>query len=98
MTSQAIKTKLASLNLYLNDPKQAVICRSCKYAIQPSADGVTRYLAQNYSVAKSERRNLTSLVKALRLLDPNILSCRQDDLTPHPELALQAGVAYKIYT
>lgn len=96
MASQAIKTKLASLDFYLNDLEQAVICRSCKYALQSSADGVARHLAQKHSVAKSERRNLTSLVKTLRLPDPNTLPCRQDGSPPHPELALQAGVACKI--
>jgi len=87
---------LASLGLCLNNPEPAVICRSCKYALQPSADGVARHLAEKHHISKTERLDSTSLVESLRLSNPNQLPVRRDGSEAHPDLALQAGVACKI--
>jgi hypothetical protein len=39
-----IRTKLKALNLHLNTPEPLIICRVCKYALQPTGRRVLKHL------------------------------------------------------
>jgi hypothetical protein len=39
---------LDGIGLYLNQPKLAIICKECKYALQPSGDGISKHLGEKH--------------------------------------------------
>lgn len=90
--SETTVTDLAALGLHLNRPEPALICLQCRYALQTSGDAVTKHLWERHSIPTSARLGLTSLVRSLRLPDPNTIETRLDGSAPHPHLVAQRGV------
>jgi hypothetical protein len=87
---------LASLGLCLNKPESVIICTRCKYALQPSADTISKHLAVKHQTSATARRGLTAFVRSLVLQDPNKLALRTDGCLPHPDLLILQGVACKL--
>lgn len=63
--------RLETLGLHLNTPERAIICRSYRYALQPS--GVTQHLADKHTISKLDRSGLRAQIRSLHLGDPNNL-------------------------
>lgn len=84
-----------NLGLYCNVPEPAILCIKCGFALKADGDRVSRHLGEKHDVAKSARRGLNSLIRSLNLPDPNGLSLRPGDSSPHPHLAIQKGSACK---
>jgi hypothetical protein len=88
-------SRLATLGLCLNKPESAIICMRCKYALNPSAVGISKHLWEKHQVPPAARKGLKVFVVSLRLDDPNKLALRTDGCRPHPHLLIQQGVACK---
>lgn len=88
--AQAVKY-LEPLRLHLNRPEPAIICRTCKYALQPNS--VTRHVGK-HGIPLWERSALTSLVRALQLPNPQTINTRRNHSPAYPHLAVRCGFAY----
>jgi hypothetical protein len=88
-----MKRSLEELGLYLNEPEPAVICRHCRYALQPAVRAVSSHLQEKHGIPAKARRALPAILRAISLPDPNSLPCRPDWSAPHPFLVLQPGAA-----
>ncbi|KAK1613526.1 hypothetical protein BDP81DRAFT_513408 [Colletotrichum phormii] len=87
------RRRLEALQLHLNEPELVLICRPCGYALKPFEERVSRHLAEKHDVPKRQRRGLSTLVKSLRLGDPNDVALRPDGLPPHEALTVTRGHA-----
>lgn len=88
LSEDEVGRKMAVLGLHLNRPKPAIICTSCKYALSPAGEAVTKHLWEKRQVALSLREGLTAYVRLLRLPDPNKLGLRSEGSQPHPYLTV----------
>lgn len=95
MNESDLTQKLCRLGLVLNRPEPALICRQCKYALQPSGIRVSKHLAEKHSISASERKELVSYVDSLHLPNPNLLDGRRNGSKPHPHLLVSRGAACK---
>ncbi|KAJ9636434.1 hypothetical protein H2199_000585 [Coniosporium tulheliwenetii] len=95
LSAGELERRLAALDVYLNTLERVVVCRQCKYALQPSGDCVSKHLWEKHGIPVQARRGLKSYIDSLRLPDPNELATRPDGCEPHPCLALQPGAACK---
>jgi hypothetical protein len=87
--------KLHKLGLILNRPEPALICRQCKYALQPSGARVSKHLAENQAIPAFERKELASYIDSLRLPNPNLLNGRRNGSEPNQHLLISRGAACK---
>lgn len=95
MNEKDLTHKLHRLGLILNQPEPALICRQCKYALQPSGLRVSKHLAEKHAIPASERKELVSYIDSLHLPNPNLLSGRRNGSEPHPHLLVSRGAACK---
>lgn len=86
---------LAVFGLHWDKDAGAIICISCKYALQTKGERVSRHLGERHDVPAKARKGLSAFMKHLSLTDPNQLDRRHDLCTPHPYLAVQNGAACK---
>jgi hypothetical protein len=95
MNEEDIGHKLHKLGLILNRPEPALICRHCKYALQPSATRVSKRLAEKHAIPASERKQLLSYIGSLHLPNSNLHSGRWNGSEPHQHLLVSRGAACK---
>jgi hypothetical protein len=98
MNEKDLAHKLHKLGLILNRPEPALICRQCKYALQPSGIRVSKHLAEKHTVPASYRKELVSYVDSLDLPNPNLLGGRRNGSEPHPHLLVSRRAACKFCT
>jgi hypothetical protein len=98
MNEKDLAHKLHKLGLIVNRPEPALICRECRYALQPSGIRVSKHLAENHAVPASNRKELVSYVYSLDLPNPNLLSGRRNGSEPHPHLLFSRGAACRYCT
>jgi hypothetical protein len=91
MSEKDVALKLDKLGLVLNRPEPALICRRCKYALQPSGVRVSRHLAEKHNVPASDRTELATYIDSLCLPNPNLLNGRSNGGEPHPHLLISRG-------
>jgi hypothetical protein len=92
MNEEDLTHKLHKLGLILNRPEPALICRQCKYALQPSGTRVSKHLAEKHAIPASERKELASYIDSLRLPNPNLLSGRRNGSEPHQRVSLYVSM------
>jgi hypothetical protein len=95
LDTQETRTKLEALNLHLNSPEPLIICRVCKYALQPTGRRVLKHLWETHKVPLESRQDLNAVIKRLALPDVNTVEARKDGCAPHPYLVTSSGVQCK---
>ncbi|KAK3322868.1 hypothetical protein B0H66DRAFT_555379 [Apodospora peruviana] len=70
---------------------QVLICRKCRYAIQPSA--ISRHLKDLHQIYRSERQKLVAYTKTLKLADPRDVVHPLPSHPPVPLLPVENGLA-----
>src|ERR1700742_2482282 len=72
-------TFLRALGLYISIPDRIIICThdSCGYAIQRPEERARRHLWEKHEIPKASRRGLDSVIKALGLSNPCLISSTQ---------------------
>lgn len=90
-----VRTKLEALNLHLNTPEPVIICRVCKYALQPTRRRMLQHLWEIHEIPLESRQDLNSVIKRLALPDVNTVEARDDACAPHPHLITSSCVQCK---
>lgn len=88
-----VHRRLTALGLHWDRAAGAIICLSCKYALQTKGERVSRHLGDKHRVEAAARKGLSAFMKHLSLPDPNQLDLLRDHGPPHPQLATHAGAA-----
>ncbi|KAH8799052.1 hypothetical protein F5884DRAFT_132114 [Xylogone sp. PMI_703] len=70
---------------------KVLICRECRYAIQPSA--ISRHLKELHRIYRSRRQTLLEYAQGLDLADPKDVTLPGPDERPVPLLTTIAGLA-----
>ncbi|PVH70958.1 hypothetical protein DL98DRAFT_521355 [Cadophora sp. DSE1049] len=68
-----------------------LICKECRYAIQPSA--ISRHLKDLHHIYRSDRQELLEYTKGLDLAEPGDVLLPPPDTTPVPLLPTESGLA-----
>lgn len=89
------ESQLAAIGLHWDRKAAVIICTSCKYALQPRGERVSRHLGENHGVPVRARAGLTAFLAELALPDPNHIDLLPDWTAPHPHLAVQTGASCK---
>jgi hypothetical protein len=84
---------LDTLGLHINKPEHAIICCSCKFALQGSVEAIVKHLAEKHNVPRSTRDETRPLLRLYTFLEPKKLPLRSDRLAPHLHLLMQHGFA-----
>ncbi|KAA8617310.1 DUF3505 domain-containing protein [Pyrenophora tritici-repentis] len=95
METDAATALLARCGLHVDVESQALICRSCKYALATANSQITTHLDKKHRVSKVLR---LALMRSLRqrlheFKDPCNLPVRPHRSAPHPELYVHQGYA-----
>jgi hypothetical protein len=98
MNEEVLTHKLHKLGLILNRPEPALICRQCKYALQPSGTRISKQLAEKHAISASERKELVRYIDSLHLPNPNSLGGRRNGSEPHQHLLVSRGAACKYWS
>jgi hypothetical protein len=98
MNEKDLAHKLHELGLMVNRPEPALICRQCKYALQPSGIRVSKHLAEKHAVPASYRKELVSSVDSLDFPNPNLLSRQRNSSKRYPHLLVSRGAACEYCT
>lgn len=70
---------------------RVLICKECRYAIQPSA--ISRHLKDLHRIYRSDRQELIEYAKELHLADPGEVILPPPDEAPVPLLPTESGLA-----
>jgi hypothetical protein len=92
LSPEQMHRRLSQLGLVLCENDRIVICKHCKYALQPSGQTVSKHLWEKHSVPAKDRAGLNAFVGSLKLQDPNSVSSCPDGSPAHPHLIVQRGV------
>jgi hypothetical protein len=92
LSPEQMHQRLSQLGLILCENDKIVICKHCKYALQPSGQTVSKHLWEKHSVPAKDRAGLNAFVGSLKLQDPNSVSSCPDGSPTHPHLIVQRGV------
>jgi hypothetical protein len=76
-----------------NKPEPAIICKECKYALQPSGERILEHLEEKHQISAKARRGLNAFIGSLHLPDPKTLPLQGDGLLPHPYLSIKRGLS-----
>lgn len=93
LSKDEVDRRFESIGLVLCRPDQVLICISCKYALQPSGQTVSKHLWEKHSTSARDRVGLKGFVCRLALPDPNTIAKRSDYSPAHPYLLVQSGFA-----
>jgi hypothetical protein len=84
------------LVLFLNQPEPCIICIACRYALNPSAEAVSKHLWSVYETPPTARKGLNRMVKSLQFTNPSTLPVRYDGSTVHPYLTVLNRAVCKV--
>jgi hypothetical protein len=90
-----LATRSSHFSLLYHLPEHRVlICKECRYAIQPSA--ISSHLKGLHHIYRSERQELVEYANELQLADPRDVVLPPPDSAPIPSLPTQNGLACKV--
>ncbi|CEJ83200.1 hypothetical protein VHEMI03220 [[Torrubiella] hemipterigena] len=90
------RKKLDALDLHLDEQHRVILCKTCKFAIKPAGDRVTRHLGEKHGISRKARVGLCKLMIMLELPDPATLAPRPDNVQPHPYLEVRTCFSCKL--
>ncbi|KAG4440421.1 hypothetical protein IFR05_004114 [Cadophora sp. M221] len=70
---------------------QVLICKDCRYAIQPSA--ISRHLKELHGICRSDREEFMAYTRSLNLANPKDVPLPKSDAPPVPFLPTHRGFA-----
>jgi hypothetical protein len=72
-------------------PYRVLICKECRYAIQPSA--ISRHLKELHQIYRSSRKEFVEYAQSLDLADPGDVIVPGTSVAPVPFLPTTSGLA-----
>jgi hypothetical protein len=96
MTTQlGLRDLLEQLNLHVNEPEPAIICRACQFGLHGTVKSITDHVVEKHNHSPHVTKQLRELLKPYTILSPTQLALRPDHSPPHPHLAIHLGNACK---
>lgn len=93
LPNDEIRLRLDSIGLVLSESDRILICKHCKYALQPSGQTVSKHLWEKHSLPARDRAGLNAYIRSLALQDPNTVPRRPDGSSAHSNLLVHDGFA-----
>lgn len=86
LTPEEADRRLGTIEMFFNEPGQALICVLCRYALKRTGETAPKHLWEKHQTLP-KTSNLSACIKTLCLTDPTELPLRQDGSEPHPHLS-----------
>lgn len=87
------RRRLDSIGLVLSESDRILICKHCRYALQPSGQTVSKHLWEKHLLPARDRAGLNAFIRSLALQDPNTVPKRPDGSAAHSHLSVHDGFA-----
>jgi hypothetical protein len=87
------RRRLDSIGLVLSESDRILICKHCRYALQPSGQTVSKHLWEKHLLPARDRAGLNAFIRSLALQDPNTVPKRPDGSSAQPHLSVHDGFA-----
>lgn len=84
---------LTAVNLVFDPDGPALICKTCQYALAVSGSQVTSHLWNKHQICAESRRDITPLIRSLRIPSPTTIRLRPNKSLAHPHLEIYRGYA-----
>jgi hypothetical protein len=84
---------LTAVNLVFDPDGPALICKACQYALAVSGSQVTSHLWNKHQIRPESRRDITPLIRSLKIPNPTDIRLRPDKSLVHPHLEVYRGYA-----
>ncbi|KAH8591171.1 hypothetical protein B0O99DRAFT_719407, partial [Bisporella sp. PMI_857] len=84
---------LTAVNLVYDPQGPALICKTCQYALAVSKSQVTSHLWEKHRICPESRRDITPLIRSLKIPNPTDIRLRPDQSLVHPHLEVYRGYA-----